>query len=60
MEGVVAQWRNPVVLKSEQAGGMGRSPVGPPGVLRLWPNRGVQSVLKKAKALYFCDPSAWC
>ena len=53
VEGVVAQWCYPLVLKPEQSGGVtsisGRTP----------PLRHDKGSRTRLGLLYFCDPSAW-
>ena len=53
-EGVVAQWCNPLTLKSEQSGGVGSrrdraSPL----------ERHEKGSRTRLALSYFCDPSAW-
>ena len=55
VEGVVAQWCNPLTLKSEHSGGVGSSPDRTPPLERH--DKGLRTQLG---LLYFCDPSAWC
>ena len=54
IEGVVAQWCNPLTLKPEQSGGVGSSPGRTPPLERH--DKGSRTRLG---LLYFCDPSVW-
>ena len=54
IEGVAAEWCNPLTLKSEQSGGVGSSPGRTPSLERH--DKGSQTRLG---LLYFCDRSAW-
>ena len=54
IEGVVAQWCNPLTLKPEQSGGVGSSSGRTPPFERH--DKGSRTRLG---LLYFCDPSAW-
>ena len=54
LEGVVAQWCNPLTLQPEQSGGVGSSPGRAPLLERH--DKGSRTRLG---LLYFCDPSAW-
>ena len=51
---VVAQWCNPLTLKSEQSGGVGSIPGGTPPL--ECHGKGLRTRLG---LLYFCEPSAW-
>ena len=53
-EGVVAQWCNPLTLKSEQSDGMGSSPGRTPPL-----ERHDKRLRTRLGLLFFCDPSAW-
>ena len=55
IEGVVAQWCNPLNLKSRQSGGVGQSPYRTPPLEHH--DKGSKTLLG---LLYLCDPRAWC
>ena len=54
LEGVVAQWCNPLILESEQLDGAGSSTGRTPPLEHH--DRGLRNRLG---LLYFCNPNAW-
>ena len=55
LEGVVVQWRNPLILKPEQSDGLGSIPCKTPALERHDKGSRIRLGL-----LYFCDLSTWC
>ena len=54
IEGVVAQWSNPLTLQPEQSGGVGSNTGTDPPL-----ERHDKESRTRLGLLYFCDPSAW-